>query len=152
MFIEDYRELRLPDAERVARRCVLFQEFLEGLLTREPAALRFNTREEKVIIHSHCHIKSTARAGYSKRLGERLPGRTVAMLDTGCCGMAGGFGFQESKYDLSVRIAEPLIREVRGQPFGTTFVTAGASCRGQVQHLTPIRSRHMAEVLAEALV
>jgi len=85
------------------------------------------------------------------RLAERLPERTVTVLDTGCCGMAGAFGAIESKYDLSMKVAEPLIREVRNQPFGTIFVTSGASCRHQVQHLTPIRSKHIAELLAEAL-
>ena len=66
--------------------------------------------------------------------------------------MAGSFGMLESKYDLSVKIAEPLIQTVRHHPFGTTFVTSGASCRNQVSHLAPIKSRHLAEVLADALL
>jgi Fe-S oxidoreductase len=152
MFMEDYRELRLPDAERVAGRCLLFQEFIEDLLGREPTALKFNERSEKIIVHVHCHIKSMAKGGYMKRLAERLPDRTVEILETGCCGMAGGFGLLESKYDLSVKVAQPLIHEVRSQPYGTIFVTAGTSCRSQVLHLTPIRSRHMAELLADALI
>jgi Fe-S oxidoreductase len=86
------------------------------------------------------------------RLAERLPERTVELLDTGCCGMAGSFGMLESKYDLSLKVAEPLIQVVRHQPFGTTFVTSGASCRNQVSHLAPVKSRHLAEVLADALL
>ena len=86
-----------------------------------------------------------------RRLLERLPERTVTLLDTGCCGMAGAFGMMESKYELSVKVAEPLIRAVRNQPFGTTVVASGASCRQQIQHLAPVRLRHMVEVLAEAL-
>jgi len=58
----------------------------------------------------------------------------------------------ESKYDLSVKIAEPLIRIVKNQPFGTTVVTSGASCRNQVTHLAPVKARHLAEVLADALL
>ncbi|HKI68284.1 MAG TPA: FAD-binding oxidoreductase, partial [Verrucomicrobiae bacterium] len=104
------------------------------------------------IIHAHCHLKSMSNPAYLKRLAERLPERNVTLLDTGCCGMAGAFGALESKYDLSVKIAEPLIRAVRDQPFGTIFITSGTSCRHQVLHLAPIRSRHMAEVMAEALI
>jgi Fe-S oxidoreductase len=65
--------------------------------------------------------------------------------------MAGAFGMLESKYDLSVKVAEPLIQKIRNQPFGTTVVASGASCRQQIQHLAPVRLRHMAEVLAESL-
>jgi FAD/FMN-containing dehydrogenase/Fe-S oxidoreductase len=151
MFIEEYRELNLPNAENIASRCFLFQQFVEEFLKQEPEALTFNAKEEKLIVHVHCHVKAMGQHEYMHELAERLPERTVEMLDTGCCGMAGAFGMLESKYDLSVKIAEPLIREVRNQPYGTTFVTSGASCRRQVSHLTPIKSRHLAEVLAEAL-
>jgi len=72
-------------------------------------------------------------------------------LDTGCCGMAGGFGMLRSKYELSLQVAAPLIAQVRNQPFGTTIVAGGASCRQQIAHLAPIRPKHLAEVLAEAL-
>ena len=85
-------------------------------------------------------------------LAQRLPERTVEFVDTGCCGMAGSFGMLESKYDLSLKVAEPLVQVVRHQPFGTTFVTSGASCRTQIAHLATVKSRHLAEVLADALV
>jgi FAD/FMN-containing dehydrogenase/Fe-S oxidoreductase len=152
MFMEDYRELGLPNADEIARRCFLFQEFVESLLEREPGALKFNSRTEKIIVHVHCHAKALSNGEYLNRLAERLPERTVEFLDTGCCGMAGSFGMLESKYDLSVKVAEPLIQIVRHQPFGTTFVTSGASCRNQVSHLTPVKARHVAEVLADALL
>jgi Fe-S oxidoreductase len=151
MFVEDYRELRLPNAEHVAQRCFLFGDFIEELLSREPGALKFNVREERVVIHPHCHVKSMMNPGFLKRLGDRLPDRNVTLLDTGCCGMAGAFGALESKYDLSVKVAEPLIREIKGQPFGTVLVADGASCRHQVLHLTPIKVKHTAEVLADAI-
>ena len=66
--------------------------------------------------------------------------------------MAGSFGMLESKYDLSVKIAEPLMNIVKHQPFGTTVVTSGASCRSQISHLATVKSRHLAEVLADALI
>jgi Fe-S oxidoreductase len=152
MFLQEYRELKLPNHERIAERCFLFQQFVEELLQQEPQALVFNSKSEKLIIHIHCHVKAMSNFDYMHQLAQRLPERNVSLLDTGCCGMAGMFGMLESKYDLSVKIAEPLIREVRNQPYGTTFVTSGGSCRNQVMHLTPIKSRHLAEVLADALV
>jgi FAD/FMN-containing dehydrogenase/Fe-S oxidoreductase len=151
MFAKDYHELKLPDAERVAARCFLFGEFFENFLAREPLALRFNSKPERLIVHMHCHARSLVSPAAMRRLLERLPERTVTLLDTGCCGMAGAFGMMDSKYELSVKVAEPLIRAVRNQPFGTTVVASGASCRQQIQHLAPVRLRHMVEVMAEAL-
>jgi FAD/FMN-containing dehydrogenase/Fe-S oxidoreductase len=151
MFIEDYRELNLPNSEQIAQRCFVFQEFVEDVLGNDSTALKFNSKTERVIVHVHCHLKSLSNTGYLKRLGERLPNRTFNILDTGCCGMAGSFGALKSKYELSLKIAEPLIREVKAQPFGTIFATSGASCRHQVLHLTPIKSKHIAEILADAL-
>ena len=86
-----------------------------------------------------------------RRLAERLPQRNVTLLDTGCCGMAGAFGALESKYELSLKVAEPLAQKVRAQPFGTIIVASGTSCRHQIEHLAPVRARHMAELLADAL-
>ncbi len=65
--------------------------------------------------------------------------------------MAGAFGMLESKYELSLKVAEPLIQKIKAQPFGTIFVASGTSCRHQIQHLAPVRMQHMAEVLADAL-
>ena len=151
MFLEEYRELRLPNAEHVRERCFLFQDFLSGLLEGEPEALKFNREPANVIVHLHCHARALASPQAPRPLAAHLPERNVKVLETGCCGMAGAFGMSESKYDLSIKVAEPLIKAVENQPFGTVFITSGASCRHQVQHLTPIRSQHIAELLADAL-
>jgi Fe-S oxidoreductase len=73
------------------------------------------------------------------------------LLDTGCCGMAGAFGALEDKYELSLKVAEPLMEKIRTQPQGTVVVASGTSCRHQIEHLTPARPKHVAEVLADAL-
>lgn len=151
MFVEDYRELKLAGTEEVARRCFLFEQFIEQLLNHEPNALNFKAHPARVIIHAHCHVKALMHPGFLRRLAERLPQRDVTLLDTGCCGMAGAFGAQTEKYELSLKLAEPLIHEVRAQPFGTVVVASGTSCRHQIEHLAPVKARHMAEVLAEAL-
>lgn len=151
MFVEDYRELNLPDADRVAARCFLLEQFFDELLRGEPEALVFKPRAANVAIHVHCHAKALTNPSYMHRLTARLPGRKVHYLDTGCCGMAGSFGMLESKYGLSLEVAKPLVEKIRGLPYGSVVVASGASCRHQIDHLASIRARHMAEVLAEAL-
>jgi Fe-S oxidoreductase len=152
MFAEDYRELNLPGAAEISPRCILFEDFMGNLLQSEPEALKFDHEHGRVVIHAHCHTKALTNPKNALHLAARLPNRTVAMLDTGCCGMAGAFGMMASKYELSLKIAEPLLAQIKLQPYGTTFVLSGASCRHQVQHLATVRTLHMAEVLAEALV
>jgi len=151
MFVEDYRELRLPDTEASARRCHLFEQFVDDLLEREPDALRFNDRPGHVAIHAHCHAKSLVKTGFMAKLAARLPGRTATLLDTGCCGMAGAFGALESKYDLSLKVAAPLVQQVSAQPPDSVIIASGTSCRHQLEHLTPVHPIHMAELLADAL-
>ncbi len=152
MFIEDYRELNLPGTEEISTRCVLFEDFIENLLRAEPDALAFDHEHGHVAIHAHCHAKALTNTTNALRLAARLPNRTVMMLDSGCCGMAGAFGMQASKYELSLKIAAPLIEQIKHQPYGTSIVLSGTSCRHQVEHLATVRIRHMAEILAEALV
>lgn len=151
MFVEDYRELGLNGVDHVAHRCMLFEQFIEQLLSHEAAALKFKNRAGRVIIHAHCHVKALMDPAFLRHLAERLPNREVTLLDSGCCGMAGAFGALDSKYELSLKVAEPLISAVRSQPFGTMIVASGTSCRHQIRHLAPVRARHMAEVLADAL-
>jgi len=151
MFAEDYRELKLIGIDAVAGRCWLFEEFLDDLLRREPGALRFKSDPANMVIHSHCHAKALTGAAFMHRLAARLPDRRVTLLDTGCCGMAGAFGMQAAKYELSMKVAEPLRRKLQEQPFGTIVVASGTSCRQQIAQLAPVRPRHMAEVLAGAL-
>jgi Fe-S oxidoreductase len=151
MFAADYREMKIEGAARLARRCFLFERFIEDLLEREPRALRFKPKAGHVIIHAHCHTRALMSPGFLSHLAGRLPQREIALLETGCCGMAGAFGMLQSKYELSLKVAEPLMAQVRNQPFGTVVVASGASCRQQISHLAPVRPRHMAEVLAEAL-
>lgn len=151
MFAEDYHELKLPGAEEMASRCFLFEEFIDQLLEQEPNALAFDGEQERIAIHAHCHAKSLMKTGCMGRLAQRLPNRKVTVLDTGCCGMAGAFGIFESKYELSLKVAEPMVEKIKAQPFGTVVVASGTSCRHQIEHLVNVKLRHMAEVLAEGL-
>jgi Fe-S oxidoreductase len=89
---------------------------------------------------------------FMRRLAERLPGRKATVLDTACCGMAGAFGALAEKYDLSVQVAQNLIDKLENQGRETEIIASGTSCRHQISDLLNIRPKHMAEVLAEALL
>ena len=151
MFVEDYRELKIVNAENIAARCFLFEKFVEDLLAREPEALRFSERTANVVIHPHCHAKSIMGPAFMGKLTERLPGRKATVLDTACCGMAGAFGALAEKYDLSLKVAQRLLDEIDAQPPGTAIIASGTSCRHQISDLTKLRPKHMAELLADAL-
>src|SRR5262249_29421313 len=148
MFVEDYHELKLPNAKTLAARCYLFEKFLADLLEREPEALQFEYEPAEVAIHAHCHAKSLLHPGFMVRLAERLPGRQAVLLDTGCCGMAGAFGMLAEKYELSLKVAAPLVEKVRERHGPNSVVVAsGTSCRHQLHDLTKAHPKHMAELL-----
>lgn len=151
MFVDDYRELKIPNADRIAERCFLFEQFLENLLEHEPDALTFGANGKPVAIHAHCHAKALTDTGVMARLAARLPDASVELLDTGCCGMAGAFGMLKSKYDLSLRTAQPLVEKIQQLAPDTRVVASGTSCRHQLEHLTDVRPIHMAELLVEML-
>jgi Fe-S oxidoreductase len=151
MFAEDYRELKIPNAEKIAKRCFLFEEFIEDFFAKNPSAIPFDEKSETVAIHAHCHAKSLRNSTFMARLAQRLPQRKVTLLETGCCGMAGAFGAMESKNDLSLKVAEPLVKKIEAQPAETIIVASGTSCRHQIEHLTSSHPKHMAELLADAL-
>jgi FAD/FMN-containing dehydrogenase/Fe-S oxidoreductase len=152
MFIEDYRELKIEGADDVAKRSFLFEKFVDDLLAGEPDALRFNDRSARVAIHPHCHAKSIVDPAFMRRLAERLPGRRATVFDTACCGMAGAFGALAEKYEVSIQVAQRLLDQIDDQPAGTDIIASGTSCRHQISDLSSARPKHMAELVAEALL
>ena len=77
--------------------------------------------------------------------------REATLLHTGCCGMAGAFGALEKTYDLSLKVAKPLLGQLRNLPQATQIVATGTSCRNQIAHLHGATPLHIAEVLANAI-
>jgi Fe-S oxidoreductase len=150
MFVEDYRELKIDNAEKVAERCFLFEKFVDDLLEQNPDGVSFQHRETNVAIHPHCHAKSLMNPAFMARLVERLPGRKAALLDTGCCGMAGAFGALAEKYELSRQVAADLLRKIDNQQ-ADVVIASGTSCRHQIVDLTEFHPKHMAELLADAI-
>jgi hypothetical protein len=102
----------------------------------------------RILLHGHCHQKALVGTDADVRLLTGL-GFEVDLPDTGCCGLAGSFGYEARHYDLSMKIGERvLLPEVRGADPTTIVVTDGFSCRSQIAQGTDRRALHLAEVLS----
>lgn len=107
--------------------------------------------ERPILFHAHCHQKAAHATASSVALLERLPGARVQVLDAGCCGMAGSFGYEREHYELSQRIgALRLFPAVRGAPEAEVAAT-GVSCRQQVAHGTGRTATHPVVLVRHAL-
>src|SRR3989449_9639844 len=103
------------------------------------------------LLHGHCHQK--AMVGTAPTVAALTwAGYEVSEVDSGCCGMAGSFGFEREHYDISVALGNRrLAPAVKAADPHTPVVAPGVSCRPQIEHLAGRRARHPAEALAEAL-
>ncbi|MGE5620127.1 MAG: FAD-binding and (Fe-S)-binding domain-containing protein [Sphingomonadaceae bacterium] len=134
-------------AARLSRQSYLLGEFLE----REAGGFRMPRLERKAVVHGHCHHKSIMQMGHDEALLDRL-GLEFTLLDSGCCGMAGPFGFEKGHYELSVQIGERvLLPAVRSAPRDSLIVADGFSCREQIAQCTDRRALHLAQVIQMAL-
>jgi Fe-S oxidoreductase len=138
-------------AQLVASHALTLDEFV----AQAAAAGKFNppTRPEarKALLHGHCHHKALV-GNESTVAALRAVGYTVETIPSGCCGMAGDFGYERDHYEISQRIGEDrLFPAVRGAAPGTTIVASGTSCRHQIDHFTGKMPMHLAEALAAAL-
>jgi Fe-S oxidoreductase len=105
----------------------------------------------KVLLHGHCHQKALMKMNHEEALLRSL-GVEVQSLDSGCCGMAGPFGFQKDKFEVSQAVGERvLLPAVRNAAQDTLIVADGFSCREQVLQGTGKPAIHLAEVLRMAL-
>ena len=150
---DDYPDLlRTPESQRVARRSLLIEEYLDSQLAEGRWQPAFTAERKQVLLHGHCHQKSLVGTAPALRLLRRPPGFEVREVDSGCCGMAGSFGYETEHYALSLQIGElRLFPAVRQASSGTEIVAAGISCRQQIMHATERKARHIVEVLAGAL-
>ena len=134
-------------AQALSRQTFLLSEFLETYAPHVPLP----QLNRKAILHGHCHHKSlmkmTAEEAVLRRIG--IDFHTPA---PGCCGMAGSFGFEPDKYDLSIAIGElELLPAVRQAPADWLIIADGFSCREQIAQGSPRCALHLAEVLQMAL-
>jgi FAD/FMN-containing dehydrogenase/Fe-S oxidoreductase len=145
----------LPDDPRVkivAQQCYTFEEFMARLADEGRLELDFTGEARHVLLHGHCHQKSLVGTNPSQRMLTLPPGYTVTEVDSGCCGMAGAFGYEVEHYDISIAMAERrLLPAVREQNEGTIIAAAGVSCRQQIKHGTGRQALHPAEILRAAM-
>jgi FAD/FMN-containing dehydrogenase/Fe-S oxidoreductase len=134
-------------AQRLSRQTYFFSEFW----MQKAPEFAFPKLEKKALLHGHCHQKALADIASEKALLDKL-GLDVQVLDSGCCGMAGSFGFERDKADVAAQIGElVLLPAVRQAEPDTLIVADGFSCREQIAQLTERRALHTADVLFTAL-
>ena len=150
---DDYLDLvKGPDVEMVAANARLVDEFLVELERAGKLDLRFNEDSKAVLFHGHCHQKAHVGSAPSLEALRLAPGLDVTEVNSGCCGMAGSFGFEKEHYELSETIArQRLIPAVEAASPETEVAVTGVSCRQQIGHFTDRKPRHVVEVLRDAL-
>lgn len=155
-FRDEYPDLVGDDlkeeATRLGKHCLLYDEFF----TREMRAGRiragqFTTRSLKIVLHGHCHQKSLASVEPSREMLSMPLNYTVEVVPSGCCGMAGAFGYERKHYELSMAIGEQvLFPAVRGVGDEVCIAAPGTSCRQQIKDGTGRMALHPVEVLYHA--
>ena len=141
-----------PEAQTVARNSFLIDEFLVKLKSEGRLELPFKSLEKNVLFHAHCHQRSLAGTASSLNALRLAPRYQVELVNAGCCGMAGSFGYEKEHYDLSMTIGgQALFPAVEAKGPDWEIAVMGVSCRQQIEHGTGRKARHLAEVLAEAL-
>jgi Fe-S oxidoreductase len=136
------------DAKRLSKQTFSFVEFLTERLDWQPPKLA-----ARAVVQGHCHHRAAEKTmSHDRALLDRL-GLDYEILDTGCCGMAGSFGYHEGEhYDVSVKVAQhSLLPKLDRTPSSTLVIADGFSCRGQIEQLGGRKPLHVAQVVQRAL-
>jgi Fe-S oxidoreductase len=140
-------------AQEVAGRSLLLEEFLAAEARR--GELRLPLQEDgsrRAYLHGHCHQKALGTMPDVVAALQLVPGLSVQVIESSCCGMAGAFGYQKEHYDVSLRMAErSLLPAVRAAAQGALIVADGTSCRHQIEDGAGRKAVHVARVLESAL-
>ena len=134
------------EARALSARVMLLSEFLVR------HAPEFRPRlDGPALVHAHCHHKAIMRIDDEKAVLEQM-GVRPTVLDSGCCGMAGAFGFEREHYDISMKVGERvLLPAVRAAAKDMPVIADGFSCREQIRQGTTRRALHLAELIAQAI-
>jgi Fe-S oxidoreductase len=148
--VDEYRDLQLgKDATTVANAARLIDDFVADHERVPELALLGG--ENKILLHGHCQQKALVGTGGTLGALRRIPGLEIKELDSGCCGMAGSFGYELGHYEISKALAERVILPAVAAEPASTLVAPGFSCRCQVHGLAGILARHPIEVVAARL-
>jgi Fe-S oxidoreductase len=153
MLVDEYPDL-VPgeDAKAVAGATLMLEAFIIHQVECGDIALRFDQQERQVLYHGHCQQKATFGTENTHKMLNLIPNCSVEEIDSGCCGMAGSFGYEREHYDLSIQLAEmSLAPAVRSADPSTIICASGTSCREQIHHTTGREAVHPIEIFADAL-
>ncbi len=156
-FRDEYPDLLRGDekvlAKDIARNTFMIEEFLARELQQgriDPE--RFGNRKRLIKVHGHCQQKALSSMTPVKMVLTRLGNNEVHMIPSGCCGMAGSFGYEREHFDLSMKIGElVLFPTVRKLPGDVIIAASGTSCRHQIKDGTDRKALHPVEILLECL-
>ena len=150
---DDYLDLAFDagTARRVADNLYLLDEFLAERTGDGGAGIEFTALTKRILLHGHCHQKALSGTACTLKLLAAPPGYQVKEIPSGCCGMAGSFGYEREHYEVSMEVGRERLFEVIAADPRAEVAAAGTSCRHQIADATGRRARHWAEVLADAL-
>ncbi|ANW95907.1 FAD-binding protein [Wenyingzhuangia fucanilytica] len=155
-FRDEY--LRLCDdidlAKKTAKHVLGIEEFISKEIALGNIVANAFTKEDKnVKIHVHCHQKSLSTSKHTFDMLNIVPNYKVTVLNTGCCGMAGSFGYEEEHYEVSMQMGEDtLFPKLRNLEAESLIVASGTSCRHQIKDGTQKESLHAVSALRQALI
>ncbi len=139
-------------AQAVADQSFLIDEFLANAQADGKLDLQFSDAARQVLFHGHCHQKAMAGTASAMAVLNMPPGYHAELINAGCCGMAGSFGFEKEHYDISMQIGGlSLFPAIEAKPDWDVAVM-GVSCRQQVEHGAGRPARHLVEVLRDAVL
>jgi len=141
------------DADMVGEHAQLLEELLERWWNSGHQLPLRNAGDGRIMVHGHCHQKAFGATTSTLDLLRRIPGAQVSEIHSGCCGMAGAFGYQADHQDVSFAMGElSLFPAVRGAGEDVTLVADGTSCRAQIRDGTGRTAEHAAMVLRRACI
>ncbi|WP_439132283.1 FAD-binding and (Fe-S)-binding domain-containing protein [Polaribacter sp.] len=155
-FRDEY--IRLADdtssAEKIAQHTYTFEEFISKEITQGNIdKSQFTSNKKTLKIHGHCHQKALSGTNASFQILNLPENYKVTILNTGCCGMAGSFGYEKEHYKVSMQVGEDtLFPKIRNCSSDTEIVAAGTSCRHQIFDGTKRIAKHPITILKEALL
>ncbi|WP_200979434.1 FAD-binding and (Fe-S)-binding domain-containing protein [Echinicola sp. 20G] len=142
----------VEDAKKLKRNSMMVDEFLAKEAMRgNITADQFTKASKKVLLHGHCHQKSLSSVQFTQKLLTLPENYTLETIPSGCCGMAGSFGYEEEHYEVSMKVGEMVLFPAVRKATPETIVAApGTSCRHQIADGTGRKALHPVEVLFEA--
>jgi Fe-S oxidoreductase len=156
-FRDEYPDLAedelLDAAKSLAKNTFLIDEFIAAEIDRGHISPdQFTTDTRKILLHGHCQQKALSSTSYTEKILSLPANYSVVTIPSGCCGMAGSFGYEAEHYELSMKVGElVLFPAVRNAADDTILAAPGTSCRHQVKDGTEKKAYHPVEILWQAL-